>query len=125
MVKAVGESFFDGQRAAEAHAAEHGELRSPLEKKADDLEEVLIPTHRNAVLRHAAKPGHHAALERLAQLVDVADRPERHAVAIGIDAGDLRIERLDLQAVDADHGMTVVHEMVRDGEAGRTEADHE
>ena len=123
VVEAVGEGFVDGQRAAEAHAAEHRELAPPLEQQADDLEEVLVPAHRDAVLGDAAEARHGAVVERLAQLANVLDRLERDAVAQRVHAGNRGIERLDLQAVDADHGVAVVHQVVRDGEAGRPEAD--
>jgi hypothetical protein len=42
--------------------------------------------------------------------------------------GDARLrlgQRLDLQPVDADHGMAVVHQVVREREAGGPEADHQ
>src|SRR5918911_1654959 len=60
VVEAVGERFIDAERAAEAHAAEHGELAPPLQQKANQLQEVLVPAHRDAVLRDAAKARHHA-----------------------------------------------------------------
>ena len=45
------------------------------------------------------------------------------SVAERIDARNRGIERLDLQAVDADHGVAVVHQVVRDGEARGPQAD--
>ena len=53
-----------------------------LEQQANDLEEVLVPAHGDAVLGDAAEARHHAIVERLEQLVDVADRRERHARAV-------------------------------------------
>src|SRR5690606_8367447 len=41
------------------------------------------------------------------------------------NAADLRGERLDFEAIDGDDGMAVVHEVVRQVEAGRTETDHQ
>ena len=38
-------------------------------------------------------------------------------------ARDVEAQRLDLQAVDGDDGVAVVHQMMRQGEAGRAEAD--
>src|SRR3954465_10697075 len=47
-----------------------------------------------------------------ARLGDVADRPEAGAPAEWIDARDGGFERLDLQSVDADHRVPVVHQMM-------------
>ena len=38
-------------------------------------------------------------------------------------ADEVEVERLDLQAVDGDDGVAVVHQMMRQGEPGRAEAD--
>ncbi len=65
---------------------------------------------------------HHTPIERLAQLGDVANRTEGHAMAQRIHARNRRIERLDLQAIDADHRMTVVHQVVGQREPGRSQA---
>ncbi len=81
MVEAVGECLVDGQRAAEAHAAEHGELRAPLDKQANDLEEILVPANRDAVLGDAAEAGHGAMVERLLQPGDLFNRLEPRPVA--------------------------------------------
>ena len=82
MVEAHGEGVVDGERAAEAHAAEHRELRAPLDEKPRDLQEILVPAHRDAVLGHATEARHDAMVERLAQLIDVANRAERDAPAV-------------------------------------------
>ena len=51
---------------------------------------------------------------------------ERHAVARADRRPEIDgVERLDLQAVDADHGVAVVHQVVRQREARRPEADDE
>ena len=63
--------------------------RAPLEQQADDLEEVLVPAHRDAVFGDAAEARHDARAQVLAQLGDIADRPERHARARRLDAGDV------------------------------------
>ncbi len=46
-----------------------------------------------------------------------------HALAGDGDAGQRGIERLDLEAVDADHGVPVVDEVMREREAGGSHAD--
>ena len=45
--------------------------------------------------------------------------------AMRIDAGDIGGQRLDLEPVDGDDGVAVVHQMVREREAGRPEPDHQ
>ena len=111
------------ERAAEAHAAVQREAVAPLEQQADHLEEVLVPAHGDAVFGHAAEAGHQAVVERLDEVAHVANRRERHALAANGDARHRRVERLDLQAVDADHRVAVVDEIVREREAGRPHAD--
>ena len=122
VVEAEREGAVDGERAAEAHAAEHRELAAPFQQQADELEEILVPAHGDAVFGDAAEPGHDAAVERLAQLGGIADRAERRARAGGVDTRDGGIERLDLEPVDRHHGVAVVHEMMREREAGGPEA---
>ena len=84
---------------------------------------VLVPAHRDAVFRHAAESGHHARAERFVQFAHIADRTERRALPERVRAGEFGGQGFDLQAVDADHGVAVVHQVVRDRESGRPEAD--
>ena len=51
------------ERAAEAHAAEHLEFAAPLQQQPDQLEEVLVPAHGDAVFGDAAEAGHHPRAE--------------------------------------------------------------
>ena len=125
MVEAHGECALGGERAAEAHAAEHRELRAPLHQQARDLEEVLVPAHGDAVFRHAAESRHHAPVERLAQFGEICGWAEGHALAVGLHTGNRGVERLDLEAVDADHRVAVVHQMMRQRESRGTHADDE
>ena len=60
VVEAQFEGVVDGQRAAEAHAAEHREFAAPLQQQADHLQEVLVPAHRDAVFGDAAEAGQDA-----------------------------------------------------------------
>ena len=99
MVEAQLERVLDGQRAAEPDAAEQRELPPPLQQQPDHLQEILVPAHGDAVLGDAAETRHHAVVERLGQLLDVADRPEGHPLAVTVTP-DSSAERLDLQAVD-------------------------
>src|SRR5437879_13707979 len=104
MVEAAGEGVLHAQGAAEAHAAEHRELPPPLEQQADDLEEILVPAHGDAVLRDAAEAGHHAAVEILAQLPYFLDGLERQPVAERIDARPRRLQPPEPQAGYREHG---------------------
>src|SRR5215471_21206805 len=110
MVEAECEGTVDGERAAETHASEHREFAPSFQQQADELEEVLVPAHGDTVFGHAAEPGHDARIERLAQLGGIADRTEPRARASDVDARNIDVERLDLEPVDRDDGMTVVHE---------------
>jgi hypothetical protein len=73
----------------------------------------------------AAETGHGAALERLRQLRDVADRAGRARGIRRPARRKLPLERLDLEAVDADDRVAVVHEVVREREPGRPHAHDE
>src|SRR5262249_59972999 len=79
MVEAEREGAVDGERAAETHTAEHREFAASFQQQADELEEILVPAHGDAVFGHPAEPGHDAGIERLAQPRDVADPTERRA----------------------------------------------
>src|SRR5436190_1596599 len=45
--------------------------------------------------------------------------------AIGRNAGLLDRQRLDFEAIDADHGVSIVHQMVREVETGGAQPDHQ
>ena len=88
-----------------------------------DLQEVLVPAHGDAVLGDAAEARHHALVERLVAASSTSRigsngtrSPSR------VDAGQRRGQRLDLQPVDADDGVAVVHQVMREREAGRAHA---
>ena len=125
VVEAHGEGILDRHRAAEAHAAEHRELAAPLEQQAHHLQVVLVPAHRDAVLGNAAEARHGALAEVLAYRGCVTHRREGMARAIGRHAGLLDRQRLDLQSIDADHGMAVIHQVMRQIEARRAQPHHE
>ena len=90
MVEAELERAFRVERAAETHAAEQRVTIAPFEQDADELQEILVPAHRDAVFGDTAKACHHAIVERLVQRCDIADRRERDALAVLGDAGDVR-----------------------------------
>ena len=76
-------------------------LRAPLQQQADDLQEVLVPAHGDAVFGDAAEAGHDALVEILVQLARCrGSAGTARGAPSGVDAGDLRRQRLDLQAVD-------------------------
>ncbi len=104
----------DRGAAAEAHAAERRELRTPLQEQADDLEVVLVPADGDAVFGDAAEARHHAVVEVFIKLIHIAHRRRR------VDA-----ERLQLQAVDDNHRVAVVHEVMGECEPRRPLANDE
>ena len=89
VIEAQFERRIDRQRPAEAHAAEHRELRAPLQQQADDLQKILVPADRDAIFRHAAEARHHAVVQRFVQLIHVANRAKRNALAQRRHAGNL------------------------------------
>ena len=99
--------------------------RAALEQQTDHLQEILVPADRDAVFGHAAEARHHAVVQRFVKLVHVANRTEAHALAERRHAGNIHRQRLDLQAVHADHRVAVVHQMMREREAGGSQADHQ
>ena len=103
MIEAPLKRAINGQRAAEAHAAEHRELAAALQQQADDLQEVLVPTDRDAVLGDTAEAGHDAVAQRFVDLGHVANRLEWNALTGRRHAGHLRRQRFDFQAVDGNH----------------------
>ena len=91
-----------------------GERVPPLQQQADQFQVVLVPPHGDAVFGHAAEPGHHPLVQVLVQRRHIAHR-----------GGGIEAKRLDLQPVDRHHGVAVVQQMMRQGEAGRAEAHHQ
>ena len=125
MIEAVRKRPFDVERAAETHAAEEREPVAALEQQSDHLEEILVPAHGDAVLGDAAEAGHHTIVERLGERRCVEDWRERPTLASGRDSRQRGGQRLDLEPVDADDRVAVVHQVVRQREAGRSHADDE
>ena len=125
MVKAELPGVVNAQCATEAHAADQRELIAPLEQQAHDLQEILVPAHRDAVFGHAAEAGNRAGIEVFVQGVDVAHRRKRDARAVRVNARQRLRQRLDFQAVDRHDGVSVVHQMVSQRESRRACADHE
>ncbi len=115
----------DRDRAAKAHPAIHRELAAAFEQQAHDLQEILVPAHGDAVFGDPAKPGHDPVVEPVDEARHIADRLERLAAAVNGDAGDFGRQRLDLEPVDRGDEMTVVDQVMGEGEAGRPEADHQ
>ncbi len=64
------------------------------------------------VLGHAAEAGHYPVVEIFEQCLGVAH-----------GGGGVEPERFDLQPVDRHHAVAVIHQMVRQGEAGGTKTD--
>ncbi len=121
VVETEVEGLLGGQGAAKPHAALDREPTAPGERQVDQGEEVLVPADRDAVLRDAAESGQRTAVERTGERAVVADGADPRAVGPGPVGG----QALDLQAVDPDDAEALVDEVVREGVAGRAEADDE
>ena len=109
------------QGAAEADAVVQAELLAPHEQQVIDVQEVLVPAHRDAVFGNAAETEDGAAIQRPGDVVDVLDRL-RHAP---LGPAHAHGQRLDAQTVDADHAEAVVEQVVGQRVAGRPHADHQ
>ena len=86
------------------------------------LQEILVPAHGDAIFGDTAEARHHAVVERFLQLGNVAHRREGDALAFPINPAQLGRQRLDLEPVDADDGMTIVHQEVGERKAGGAHA---
>ena len=71
------------------------------------------------------KPAITRSFERLVDIRDVADRAERHTVACGDHARNLGASGSIFSPSTADDGVAVVHQMMREREAGGTESHDE
>jgi len=125
VIEAQRERVVGAQRAAEAHATHQGEALAPFEQQPHQLQEVLVPAHGDAVFGHAAEAGHHPVVQRLVQRAHVVHRLEGHPRAVDAHAARALVERLDLQAVDADHAVPFLEQVVREREAGGPHARHQ
>src|SRR5260370_27504525 len=99
MVEAECKSAVDCERAAEAHATEHCKFTAPFQQQTDELEEVFVPAHGDAVLGNPAEAGHHASIERLAPFGRVAGGAEPGAGAAPPDPRKFRFARPPTQPV--------------------------
>src|SRR5450759_3271151 len=88
VVEAEFGHILHGQGAAKAHPAEQRKLLAPLEQQADDLEEILVPTHGDAVFGDAAETRHDPIGEPFVDVAHLAYRAKRHALAGSPDSGE-------------------------------------
>ncbi len=121
VIEAVRPRVLDRQRAAKPDSAVHLDATTPRQRQMQQREEVLVPPHGDAVLRHAAETFEHAIVELAIDLPPVADGQGRRF--IGTD--NLRWQWLDLQTVDAHDPEAFVREVVGERIARRPEADDE
>ena len=126
MVEAEREGAVDRQRAAEAHAAIHRELARRSSSSRTILRKFLS---QRTVMPYSATPPNpamtrvvEAARTRLATSRIGANGTRSPS---GVDAGDLGRQRLDLQPVDRGDEMAVIDQVMRQGEPGRAEPDHQ
>ena len=125
MVESHGKGRFLGDGTAETHTAEHGEERAPFHQQTQHLEEILVPTHGDSVFGDAAEPGHGALVQVLIKLGNILDRLEGHVVAAGVDARNLRVQGLDLEAVHGYHRMARIHQVMPQRESRRAKTDNQ
>ena len=103
MIEAKIERIVDGQGAAETHAAELGVVAAPFQKQADEA----FPHDGVALSVNPTRERVHP------------DAVHNH------DTGEVFAQGLYLEAVDGDHVMAFVEQVVRQVESRRTEADHQ
>ncbi len=77
VIEAELPSVLDRQSPAESHAAIAAEAAPAREKEVDDLQEILVPADRDAVLGDAAEPGERPLVELLVERCEVLDRLRR------------------------------------------------
>ena len=121
VIEAQAPGILDGQRPAEAHAAVEFEVAAPRQGQIDDLEEVLVPAHGDAVFGDAAEAGHDA----LVQIFVDGGKVAHYLRQVLRTTGELTGQGFDLEGVDADHRETFVQEIVRQGIARRSHAHHQ
>ena len=94
-----------------------GKLARRARDEINDLQEILVPADRNAVLGNAAESGQHALVEIVVERFEISDRLRR-VLAVADEIGR---QWLDLQRVDADDAEPLVQKIMREGIAGRPE----
>ena len=121
VIEAIRPGVFEGKRAAEADAAVDLQAPATGQRQMQQRQEVLVPSHRDAVFRDSAESSEDAIVELAVNRAPVADRQGRRRIG----ADDVRRKRLDLQTVDPDDPETFVQEIVGECVAGGPETDHE
>ena len=115
MIEPQRPGLLDRDGSAEAHPAVDLEGRAAGEREIDELEEILVPAHGDAVFGHAAETGHDALIQPLFQCRPVAHRP----------VDQLARQRLDLEAFGADHREPFHQQVMGECEARRSHTGHE
>ena len=117
VVEAVAiERVFQRDGTAEARAAVELEVRAAQEVQVQHVEERLVPAHGDPVFGDAAESAGDALVEgRAEHLLESLDGPRQQVLG----------ERLDLQAIDADHAEAFVEQMVGERVPGGAHAHHQ
>ena len=100
--------------------------RAPLQQQADELEEILVPAHGDAVFGDAAETGHDAVVERFVKLAHVAHRLE--GMARRRASRRRKYPRAAARSSARRWPTTcvaVIHQMMREREARRAQPDHQ
>ncbi len=97
MIKTGVPGLLDGDGATEPDAAIYLEIAPSGQCEINDLEEILVPAHGDAVFGHPAEPRQQAFVQVLVQLPEIPDGPGRR----GIAADQFRRQGFDFQRIDA------------------------
>ena len=125
VIEAKRERAVHVDRAAKANATIERKMVTPLEQQSNHLKKILVPAHGNAVFGDAAEASHRTFVKRLDQCCKMAHRFESDTRPVRFHSAEIRIERLDLETVDAHDGVSVVQQMMRKRKARRTHADNQ
>ncbi len=124
MIEAHAPGLFQRDGAAEAHAAEHGEVARRSSSRRIIFRKFLS---QRTVMPYSATPPK-PAMARLPRSSEVSSTSRigwKGTRLPSRDTGECRRQRLDLQPVDRHHGVAVVQQIMRQRVAGRSQAHHQ
>ena len=125
MIEAHVQCAFSGDRTAETHPAKQGKLRTPLQQQANDLQKIFIPAHGNAIFGHPAETSHHSIIQWLTQGAGIIYWRKRHTFTRTIHTRQFSWQRFDFQAINTNHHMPIIHQMMRQRITRRPHTHHQ
>src|ERR1700690_1744038 len=93
-----------------------------LQQQADDLQEILVPAHRDAVFGDAAEPRHGTIIQALVELLHVADGAEGNGPAAEVSPRDIPRRRVYLVPLELPPPMPVIQQVMGKRESRWPEA---